>query len=311
VYETVATVTGVRRSPQPETVPAEFVVLDDRFTGTRGDRHLARVFDQGRWLEGPAHHAAGRFVLFSDIPNDRVLRYDEVTGRVTEFDTRIGFTNGRTTDAQSRFIACEHGNRRVTRTEHDGSIIVLADSFEGKRLNSPNDVVVAGDGGIWFTDPSYGIMTDYEGHVAVEEVGGRHVYRVDPSGGLAVVADDFAQPNGLAFSADFARLYVTDTEQHHIRVFDVDGSTLTGGAVFAADPAGYDGIRFDSRGRLWGAAHDGLHCYEPDGTLSGKLLVPETVSNLCFGGRQRNHLYLTATTSLYTLRVNFTGARYF
>lgn len=301
----------VRRGSGPETIPAEFVTLDARFAGTGGDRWMQRVFDRGRWLEGPAYHAAGRFVLFSDIPNDRVLRYDEVTGRVTEFETRVGFTNGRTTDAESRFVACEHGGRRVTRTEHDGSTTVLADAYEGKRLNSPNDVVVGPDGAVWFTDPSYGIMTDYEGHAAAEEIGRRNVYRVDPAGGLTVVADDFSQPNGLAFSADFSRLYVGDSEEHHIRVFAVSGGALAGGEVFAADPAGYDGIRFDARGRLWGAAHDGLHCYEADGTLSGKLLVPEIVANLCFGGRQLNHLYLTATTSLYTLRVNFTGVRYF
>jgi gluconolactonase len=300
----------MRRSPQPDAVPAEFVALDERFAGTGGDRWLTKVFGRGRWLEGPAYHPAGRFVLFSDIPNDRVLRYDEVTGRVTEFQTRVGFTNGRTTDAESRFLACEHGNRRVTRTEHDGTTTVLADSFEGKRLNSPNDVVVAADGSVWFTDPSYGIRSDYEGHQAVEEIGGRYVYRLDPDGALAVVADDFSQPNGLAFSADFTRLFVVDSEEHHIRVFDVVDGSLSGGNVFAADPAGYDGIRFDTQGRLWGAAHDGLHCYESDGTLSGKLLVPETVANLCFGGRQYNHLYLTATTSLYTLRVNFTGVRY-
>ena len=291
-------------------IPAEFVTLDERFAGTGGDRWLGKVFDQGRWLEGPAHHPAGRFVLFSDIPNDRVLRYDEITGHVVEVATGVGFTNGRTIDAESRFVTCEHGHRRVTRTEHDGSVTVLADSYRGQRLNSPNDVVVAGDGAIWFTDPTYGIMTDYEGHAATEEIGSRNVYRLDPSGGLAVVADDFSQPNGLAFSADFTRLYVVDSEEHHVRVFSVDGAGLSGGEVFAADPDGYDGIRFDTRGRLWGAAQDGLHCYEPDGTLSGKLLVPETVANFCFGGRQHNHLYLTATTSLYTLRVNFTGVRY-
>ena len=287
------------------------MTLDARFAGTGGDRWLTRLFDRGRWLEGPAYHAAGRFVLFSDIPNDRVLRYDEVTEQVTEFETGVGFTNGRTTDRESRFIACEHGNRRITRTEHDGSVTVLADSYDGRRFNSPNDVVVARDGAIWFTDPSYGIMTDYEGHAGTEEIGGRYVYRLDPAGRLSVVADDFTQPNGLAFDEDFAKLYVVDSEEHHIRVFDVDGGTLTGGEVFAADPAGYDGIRLDTRGRLWGGAHDGVHCYEPDGTLSGKLLVPETVANLCFGGGQYNHLYLTATTSLYALRVNFTGLRYF
>ena len=306
-----ATVSYVPRSYEPETIPAQFVTLDDRFAGTGGDRWMTRVFAHGRWLEGPAYHAAGRFVLFSDIPNDRVLRYDEVTGKTSEFESRVGFTNGRTTDTESRFIACEHGARRVTRTEHDGSKLVLADNLEGKRLNSPNDVVVAADGSVWFTDPSYGIMTDYEGHAAAEEIGSRNVYRLSPDGELSVVVDDFTQPNGLAFSPDFTTLYVTDTDEHHIRRFAVNGAQVSGGEVFAAEPTGYDGIRLDTRGRLWGAAHDGLHCYEPDGTLSGKLLVPEIASNLCFGGRQYNQLYLTATTSLYTLRVNFVGVRYF
>jgi gluconolactonase len=204
-------------------IPADFVTLDDRFAGTGGDRWLSKVFGSGRWLEGPAYHPAGRFVLFSDIPNDRVLRYDEVTGQVVEFASGAGFTNGRTVDAESRFVTCEHGHRRVTRTEHDGSLTVLADSFSGQRLNSPNDVVVAGDGAIWFTDPSYGIMTDYEGHAATEEIGSRNVYRLDPAGELTVVADDFTQPNGLAFSADFARLYVVDSEEHHVRVFTGTG----------------------------------------------------------------------------------------
>ena len=306
-----ANVSPVRHSGHRETIPAQFVTLDDRFAGTGGDRWMTRAFADGRWLEGPAYHAAGRFVLFSDIPNDRVVRYDEITGEATEFDSRVGFTNGRTTDAESRFIACEHGGRCVSRTGHDGSRVVLADNLDGRRLNSPNDVVVAADGSVWFTDPSYGIMTDYEGHAAPEEIGGRYVYRISPDGVLSVVVDDFTQPNGLAFSADFTKLYVTDTDEHHVRVFDVDGARVSGGEVFAAEETGYDGIRLDTLGRLWGAAHDGLHCYEPDGTLSGKLLVPEIVSNLCFGGRQYNQLYVTATTSLYTLRVNFTGVRYF
>jgi gluconolactonase len=189
-------------------------------------------------------------------------------------------------------------------------VTVLTDSYQGRRLNSPNDVVEHSDGSLWFTDPSYGIRSDYEGHAGEEEVGGHYVYRLSPAGELAVVADDFTQPNGLAFSADESRLYVVDSEESLIRVFDVTGSTLAGGGLFAADPQGYDGIRFDNRGRLWGAAYDGLHCYEPDGTLAGKLLVPEVTANLVFGGSQRNHLYLTATRSLYTLRVNFSGAVY-
>jgi len=295
----------------PEMIPARFEVLDDRFAGTGGDRWVEQLFSRGRWLEGPAYFPAGRYLLFSDIPNDRVLRYDEVSGRTDVFRAPADFPNGRTLDLEGRFVSCEHGGRRVTRLEHDGSISVLADSWQGMRLNSPNDAVVHSDGSIWFTDPTYGIRSDYEGHQAASEIGARHVFRLDPaSGALDVVAADFVQPNGLAFSADERRLFVVDSEQHTIRVFDVHEGGLSGGAVFAADERGYDGIRFDDGGRLWGAAHDGVHCYHPDGTLLGKLLIPETVANLEFGGPQRNLLYLTATTSLYALRVNFRGARY-
>jgi gluconolactonase len=294
----------------PEFLPALFETYDDRFAGTGGDRVLERVFGDGRWLEGPAYSGSGRFLLFSDIPNDRVLRYDELTGRTDVFTSPAQFANGRTVDRQGRFVSCEHGGRRVTRLEHDGSVTVLADGYQGKRFNSPNDVVEHSDGSLWFTDPSYGIRTDYEGHQAEEEIGGHHVYRLDPAGELTVVADDFTQPNGLAFSPDESQLFIVDSEEHTLRVFDVADGALSGGSLFAADPLGYDGIRFDSRGRLWGAAHDGVHCYEPDGTLVGKLLVPEVTANLAFGGPQRNHLYLTSTRSLYTLRVNFTAVRY-
>jgi gluconolactonase len=296
-----------------EFIPALFETLDPRFAGTGGDRVLERVFGAGRWLEGPAYSAAGRFVLISDIPNDRVLRYDEISSQTHIFRSPADFPNGRTVDRHGRFVSCEHGGRRLTRLEHDGSVSVLADSHQGRRFNSPNDVVEHSDGSLWFTDPSYGIRSDYEGHQAEEEIGGHYVYRLDTSGELSVVADDFTQPNGLAFSPDERELFVVDSEEHHIRRFDVTGARsgrLSGGDVFASDPLGYDGIRFDSGGRLWGAAHDGLHCYEPDGTLAGKLLVPEVTANLTFGGPQRNQLYLTSTRSLYTIRVNFTGAVY-
>lgn len=294
-----------------EMIPAEFEVLDPRFAGTGGDRSVARVFNDGRWLEGPAYHPAGRFVLFSDIPNDRVLRYDEITGRTDVFNGQAGFANGRIVDRQGRFVSCEHGARRVTRLEHDGSVRILADAFEGLPLNSPNDVVEHSDGSLWFTDPTYGIQTDYEGHQGESEVGSRNVYRLDPSDGtLSVVSGDYTQPNGLAFSPDERSLFVVDSEEHQIQVHDVDGIRLGGRSLFAANELGYDGIRFDHLGRLWAAAKDGLHCLHPDGTLLGKLKLPEICANLTFGGPQRNQLYLTATRSLYTLRVNFRAASY-
>ena len=294
-----------------DLIPAEFEVLDSRFAGAGGDRSVARLFSGGRWLEGPAYHPVGRFVLFSDIPNDRVLRYDEVSERTDIFQAPAGFANGRTVDRQGRFVTCEHDTRQVSRTEHDGSIKILAATYQGRRLNSPNDVVEHSDGSIWFTDPSYGIRNDYEGHEAESEIASRNVYRLDSDNGrLTAVVEDFAQPNGLAFSADERQVFIVDSELRHIRVFSVDHGKLTGGEVFCADPKGYDGIRFDHLGRLWGAAHDGLHCYAEDGSLIGKLRLPEITSNFTFGGRQRNHLYITATSSLYSIRVNFRGASY-
>ncbi|MEV8373692.1 SMP-30/gluconolactonase/LRE family protein [Kribbella sp. NPDC056861] len=296
--------------PLAGTVPAEWVKLDDRFAGIRGDSRLERLWTGGRWLEGPAYSAAGRYLVWSDIPSDRILRWDETSYQVSVFREPAGNTNGHTLDEQGRLISCEHGNRRVTRTEHDGSVRVLADSYNGGRLNSPNDVVVGADGAVWFTDPAYGIDSDYEGHQGSIEVGGCFVYRLSADGDLSVVADDFNRPNGLAFSNDGSLLYVTDTEEATIRVFTVDGDKLSGGELFAECGNGaFDGIRLDSEGRVWGAAADGVHVYHPDGTLLGKLLVPETVSNLCFGGPKRNRLFLTATTSIYSLFTTVKGGR--
>jgi gluconolactonase len=296
--------------PLAGTVPAEWVRLDDRFAGIRGDSHLERLWTGGRWLEGPVYSAAGRYLLWSDIPSDRILRWDETSYQVSVFREPAGNTNGHTLDEQGRLVSCEHGNRRVTRTEHDGSVRVLADGHDGGRLNSPNDVVVSPDGAVWFTDPAYGIDSDYEGHKGSIEVGGCHVYRLSPDGALTVVADDFNRPNGLAFSNDGSLLYVTDTEEATIRVFTVEGDKLSGGDLFAECGNGaFDGIRLDSEGRVWGAAADGVHVYHPDGSLLGKLLVPETVSNLCFGGPKRNRLFLTATTSLYSLFTTVNGGR--
>jgi gluconolactonase len=294
-------------------IEARFEVLDERFRRVGGDALLERLHTGCRWTEGPAWFAAGRYLVFSDIPNDRMMRWDATTGAVGVFRQPAGFANGHTVDRAGRLVSCEHGNRRVTRTEHDGSVTVLADRFGGKRLNSPNDVVERADGSIWFTDPSYGIDTDYEGHQAESEIGACHVYRIDPgSGDVRIAADDFERPNGLAFSLDESRLYIVDTRRKHIRLFDAapDG-TLSGGEVFAECDAGsFDGLRLDSTGRVWAAAHDGVHCFDPDGTLLGKLRVPEIVANLVFGGAQRNHLFITATTSVYALRVNVTGAPY-
>jgi gluconolactonase len=296
-----------------DTVKACFEVLDERFRGCNGDEWMQRLHTGCRWTEGPAYFAAGRYLVFSDIPNDRMLRWDETTGAVGVFRQPARYANGHTVDRRGRLLSCEQGTRRVTRTEVDGSITVLADRYDAKRLNSPNDLVEHSDGSIWFTDPSYGIDSDYEGHRADSEIGGCHVYRVDPATALVRrVAGDFDRPNGLAFAPDERQLYIADTRRKHIRRFDVsEGGALAGGEVFATCDAGsFDGIRLDDRGRVWAAAHDGLHCFDPDGTLIGKLRVPEVVSNLTFGGPKRNELFITASSSLYSIRVNFNGATY-
>ena len=290
-----------------ERIPAVFEGRDPRFAGIGGDAELRVLFDDGRWLEGPAYSPQGRFVLFSDIPNDRVLRYDEVSGRVDVWAHPAGFTNGRTVDAEGRFVTCEHGRRRVVRTEHDGSTLVLADSFGGKRLNSPNDVVARSDGSVWFTDPSYGIMTDYEGHRSHEELGSRNVYRWAPDAPLAVVADTLTQPNGLAFSPDESLLYVGDSERRTITVFNVGDGRLSDGSTLCSLDTVVDGMRVDTEGRIWAATEEGIHVYDPDGTLLGLLRVPETASNLEFGGLQRNLLYITATSRLYVIRLKVEG----
>jgi len=295
-----------------EKIRARFEVLDERFARVGGDEWMERIFDGGRWTEGPAYVPAGRYLVFSDIPNDRVMRWDETTGAVGVLRAPADYANGRTLDRLGRLVSCEQGTRRVTRVEHDGSVTVLADRYRGNRFNSPNDVVEHSDGSIWFTDPSYGIDSDYEGVRAPSELDGCHVYRIDPRGEVHRVADDFDRPNGLAFSADETTLYIGDSRRKHIRRFDVvAGGGLAGGKVFATCDAGtFDGLRLDAEGRLWAAAHDGLHCFAPDGTLLGKLLVPEVASNLVFGGARRNHLFITATTSVYAMRLNINGAVY-
>ncbi|MFW6598057.1 SMP-30/gluconolactonase/LRE family protein [Propionibacteriaceae bacterium Y2011] len=289
-------------------IKAEWQRLDERFD-LGGDRFLEVLYDKGSWLEGPCYSAAWRTLLFSDIPNDRVLAWQEVGEYVGVWRSPGGYANGRTVDRAGRMLQCEHGSRSVTRTEPDGTVTVLADRWQGRRFNSPNDVVERSDGSIWFTDPSYGIDTSYEGYAAEREIGGCHVYRIDTDGTVTRVADDFDRPNGLAFSADEHTLYVVDTRRKHLRRFTVEPDLkLSGGEVFATcDSGGFDGIRLDVAGRIWAAAPDGLHVFDPDGTLLGKLLLPEACSNLCFGGPKRNIIYATATNLLLSIRVNTSG----
>ncbi len=298
-----------------------FEIIDPRFRALVVENaRVEQLWTGGRWAEGPAYVPAGRYVLFSDIPNDRVMRFDEISGATSVFSNPCGFQNGRTLDRIGRVISCEHGGRRVSRIEHDGTVTDLASTFEGKRLNSPNDVVVKSDGSIWFTDPTYGIDSDYEGHVADSEIGASYVYRIDPqSGEIAAVATDFKKPNGLAFNADETQLYVSDTGlshdpagPHHIRVLDVavdNKSLVPGGKVFATCDAGlFDGFRFDRAGNIWTSAGDGVHCFAPDGTLLGKIRLPEAAANVEFGGPKRNRLFICATQSLYAVYLRVNGA---
>jgi gluconolactonase len=298
-----------------------FAAFDERFNALfNPNARLEKLYGGCRWAEGPAYFPSGRFLVWSDIPNDRMLRFDETNGSVSVFRMPAGFSNGNTVDRQGRLVTCEHGNRRVTRTEHDGSITVLADRYEGKRLNSPNDVVVKSDGSIWFTDPAYGIDSDYEGNKAESEIGVCHVYCLDASGSLRIVADDFVRPNGIAFSPDERRVYVSDTGAthvkngpRHIRVFELDEKgRVSNGKVFATCDSGlFDGFRLDDEGRIWTSAGDGVHCFAPDGTLLGKILLPEVTANVVFGGLRRNRLFICGTTSLYSMMLPVNGARTF
>jgi gluconolactonase len=303
---------------QTSGVRNEIEVYDERFRYlTLGNSWVEKLYTGTLWAEGPVYFADGNYLVWSDIPNNRMLRW--AGGHVSVFRDFSNNSNGNTRDRQGRLITCEHGTRRVTRTEPDGSITVLVDQFQGKKLNSPNDVVVKSDGTVWFTDPPYGILSDYEGHVAEGEYGGCYVFRFDPAtGALDAVVEDFNKPNGIAFSPDESKLYVVDTGrshspdgEHHIRVFSVDNQgRLSGGEVFAeVSPGIPDGLRVDLHANIWTSAGDGVQCYAPDGVCLGKITVPEPVSNLTFGGEKRNRLFITATTSLYAVYVATTGAQ--
>jgi gluconolactonase len=300
------------------SVTRDFEILDDRFRRyALANVHMETLHVGCRWAEGPAYFPAGRYLVWSDIPNDRVLRWDETSGVVSEFLKPARNHNGHSIDREGHLVCCEHRGRCVSRIEHDGRRTVLADRWEGKRLNSPNDVVVARDGTIWFTDPTYGIDSEYEGDRGESEIGASHVYRLDPqSGALEAVATDFVKPNGLAFSPDESKLYVADTGAthipdgpRHIRVFTVgEGGRLSGGDVFATCASGlFDGFRVDTEGNIWTSAGDGVHCITPDGDLIGKIRVDETVANVEFGGPKRNRLFICATTSLRAVYVNAQG----
>jgi len=300
-----------------------FETLDPRFSACLVHcERVERLWTGGRWCEGPAWFAAHRTLVWSDIPNNRMLRYDEINGTVGIFRQPANNANGNTVDREGRLITCEHLTRRVVRVEHNGAQAILADRWQGKRLNSPNDVVVRSDRSIWFTDPSYGILSDYEGQRAESEIGACNVYRIDPvSGAVDLMADDFVKPNGLAFSPDESILYIADTGAshdingpRHIRAMRVaaDGQRLVASGeaqtVFAQCTNGlFDGFRVDQQGRLWASAADGVHAYASDGTLLGKIRIPEVVANVCFGGEKRNRLYICGTSSLYAVYLNSSG----
>jgi gluconolactonase len=299
------------RYPDPDVI-----ALDPRFRRyIIGNTPIRRLHTGTLWAEGPAWNGVGRFLVWSDIPNNVQLRLLEEDGRVSVFRSPSGYSNGNTFDFDGRQLSCEHGGRRVVRYEHSGAVTLIAERYQGRRLNSPNDVVVHPDGSIWFTDPIYGIRGNYEGFTAESETKPA-VYRVEPKAGeLRLITDEMTGPNGLCFSPDYKRLYVADTGAgREIRVYDVDGAAARNGRRHArltvpgsGAPAAADGMRVDLDGNIWAGARPGVQVIAPDGTTIGMIRLPENCANVCFGGPKRNRLFMTASQSLYAVYVNTQG----
>ena len=304
---------------QPVQYPdPDIVALDNRFRKyIVGNTTIKRLYTGTLWSEGPAWNGVGRFLVWSDIPNNVQMRWIEEDGRVTVFRNPSGYSNGNTFDFEGRQLSCEHGGRRVARYEPNGTVTVIADKFQGKRLNSPNDIVVHPDGSVWFTDPTYGIQGNYEGFQAMPELK-QAVYRVDPkTGQMDKVSDDQDQPNGICFSPDYKKVYIADTgAPGDTRVYDLDGKTLRNGKRFdkldvpgvAGATAAADGFRCDVDGNLWCGARPGVQIVAPNGDRIGMIRLPENCANISFGGTKRNRLFMAASQSLYVVYVNVLGA---
>jgi gluconolactonase len=307
----------------------DIVVLDKSFAKYKiGNTPVKRLYTGLLWSEGPAWNGVGRYLVWSDIPNDRQMRYLDDDGHVSVMRKTSNYSNGNTFDWEGRQLSCEHGARRVTRYEPGGAVTVIADKYNGKPLNAPNDIVVHPDGGIWFTDPGYGILANYEGHKGEMQLK-EAVYRVDPkTGKIDLLTDEFYKPNGICFSPDYKKVYICDTGATHnpeapkvVKVYDiVDGRKIANGRVFfntelPGKGAGLaDGIRADQDGNIWagmgwvGEGYDGVHIFSPEGQRIGMILLPEICANVCFGGEKRNRLFMAASQSLYALYVETQGA---
>jgi gluconolactonase len=312
-------------APSPRLPDARIEILDPRFNSIRLFSGTVEQLATGfYWAEGPVWFADGRYLLFSDIPNNRMLRWDDASGALSEFRKPSNHSNGLARDRQGRLLACEHLTRRVTRTEYDGKVTVLADNYKGKRLNSPNDIVCKSDGSLWFTDPSFGILGWWEGEPATQEIA-HGLYRIDPvTGELTLLLDDLEGPNGLAFSPDERVLYVVESlakPSRRIWAYDVDGASLENKRLFvdADGPGAFDGIKVDTSGNVWcgfggsmapgsnSERDDGVRVYDPQGIVLGHIHLPERCANLCFGGARNNRLFMASSHSLYALHVNARG----